>query len=221
MEHHHIEVPKTARYFTLGPTGEGLGDVWYVCHGYRQLAGRFIRRFARLDDGSRRIIAPEGLSRFYVDPTERAHGPADRVGAAWMTRDDREVEIQDYVRYLDLVAAKEESELAERPRRVVVGFSQGVHTACRWTILGSLAPEALILWGAYPPRDLDAALTREKLSSTRLVLVRGTADRYTSEERQAEQEAWLTQEGIPFQAFTHPGGHEIDRDLLDTLAAAI
>ena len=63
MEHHHIEVTKTARYFTLGPTGEGLGEIWYVCHGYRQLAGRFIRRFARLNDGSRRIIAPEGLSR--------------------------------------------------------------------------------------------------------------------------------------------------------------
>ncbi len=62
-------------------------------------------------------------------------------------------------------------------------------------------------------------MTREKLSATRLVLVRGTSDRYTSEERQAEQEAWLTQEGIPFEAHTHPGGHEIDRDLLDTLAA--
>lgn len=221
MESRHLEVSKTARYFTLGPPARDAREIWYVCHGYRQLADRFLQRFDCLDDGTRRFVSPEGLSRFYVDPTDRAHGPEDRVGATWMTREDREVEIHDYVRYLDRVASEEERGVGESARRVVLGFSQGVHTVCRWTILGSFMPDVLLLWGAYPPRDLDAALTRGKLSETRLVMVRGASDRYTSEERHQQQADWLTREGITFEAHTHPGGHEVDRDLLARLAVSI
>src|SRR5213595_2848351 len=66
-----------------------------------QLAARFLEKLRVLDDGHRYLVAPEGLSRFYLSesPTER------RVGASWMTREDRLAEIEDYVRYLDAVYA--------------------------------------------------------------------------------------------------------------------
>ena len=38
-----IEVPRTARYWTLEPTGEPLKGSLYVLHGYGQLAEYFIR----------------------------------------------------------------------------------------------------------------------------------------------------------------------------------
>ena len=50
-----------------------------------------------LEDESRVLVAPEGLSRFYVNAT---HG---LVGASWMTREDRQHEIDDYVGYLDAI----------------------------------------------------------------------------------------------------------------------
>src|SRR5690349_17842894 len=101
MQEHHISLSRTARYFTLGNSSSGVGEVWFACHGYGQLAGRFLAKLRVLDDGRRYLVAPEGLSRFYLSesPTER------RVGASWMTREDRLAEIDDYVRYLDAVYA--------------------------------------------------------------------------------------------------------------------
>src|SRR4051794_20826418 len=101
MDEHTFSTPRTARYFTLG-TLATAGDVWFVCHGYGQLASRFLERFRPLEAGDRCVIAPEGLSRFYLteSPGER------RVGVSWMTREDRLHEIDDYVRYLDAVHAR-------------------------------------------------------------------------------------------------------------------
>src|SRR5207247_9831140 len=99
VHEHHLSVAKTARYFTLGERSGGGRPVWFACHGYGQLAGRFLEKLRVLDDGTRYLVAPEGLSRFYLSesPTER------RVGASWMTREDRLAEIADYVQYLDAV----------------------------------------------------------------------------------------------------------------------
>src|SRR5205809_2907590 len=102
VHEHHLSVAKTARYFTLGERSGGVAQVWFVCHGYGQLAGRFLEKLRVLDDGTGRLlVAPEGLSRFYLSesPAER------RVGACWMTREDRLAEIDDYVQYLDAVYA--------------------------------------------------------------------------------------------------------------------
>src|SRR5207244_11621240 len=97
MEEHRVTVARSARYFTLG--GTEPREVWFACHGYGQLAARFLEKLRVLDDDGRCLVAPEGLSRFYLteSPTER------RVGATWMTREDRLAEIADYVRYLDAV----------------------------------------------------------------------------------------------------------------------
>src|SRR5881628_787775 len=99
MHEHHLSVSRTARYFTLGERSAAVAEVWFACHGYGQLAARFLEKLRVLDDGTRYLVAPEGLSRFYLSesPTER------RVGASWMTREDRLVEIADYVQYLDAV----------------------------------------------------------------------------------------------------------------------
>ena len=75
---HRIEVTRTARYWTLGAE-DAPTEVWFVLHGYRQLAERFLRRFVPLDDGSRLVVAPEGLS----EETARLAGVvAGKLGAA-------------------------------------------------------------------------------------------------------------------------------------------
>jgi predicted esterase len=219
MEERHIEVAKTARYFTLGDVGPDTKQLWIVCHGYRQLAKRFMRWFSALDDGTQFIVAPEGLSRFYLDDGTREHGAGDPIGSTWMTREDRLNEIHDYVRYLDAVLA-EAKQLMSRPPEtlIVLGFSQGVHTACRWVVAGKMDVSRLICWGAYPPDDLDGERGPSRLTDTDMVLVRGAADPFVSEEGHQRQEDRLTTMAIPFRTLEHPGGHDLDPDLLRELA---
>jgi predicted esterase len=221
MEEHHISVPRSARYHTLGDP-KGASDVWFVCHGYGQLAARFLERLRPLDDGSRCVVAPEGLSRFYLteDPKER------RVGASWMTREDRLSEIEDYVRYLDAVhqdvlGGSPPAPPGPRSARVtVLGFSQGAATACRWMAFGAPRADRLIVWGGEIPSDLDLAASpaRERLRGVRLELVYGSRDEYFTAKIVAATEERLRTAGLAYTLVPYDGRHEIDEATLRRLA---
>ena len=49
--------------------GTGVREVWFVLHGFGQLSPYFIRHFGVLADGTRLIVAPEALNRFYLERT--------------------------------------------------------------------------------------------------------------------------------------------------------
>ena len=215
---HHIPVGRTARYYTMGPAGASVREVWVVCHGYGQLARYFLRRFAPLDDGTRLILAPEAMSRFYLGDPGGSHAKA-RVGATWMTREDRLNEIQDYVTYLDAVYQRA---IATSPgagaRVVTLGFSQGVATACRWAALGASRVEALILWAERVPPDLDLATVADRLRRMRITLVAGADDPAIPAEAPAQERDRLARHGIPSEIMTFPGGHELDAETLRSIA---
>lgn len=231
---HHLEVPKTARFFQVGTVSAATSQVWFACHGYRQLAGRFVRRFVGLGEMGVVVAAPEALSRFYIDPTPGRHGAEARVGASWMTRADRASEIADYVGYLDRLADKV---LAAGPqgatpppqgatppaqgaaplKTVVLGFSQGVHTAARWAVLGRTRVDELVLWGAYLPRDLPVD---ERLARIGLTLVFGEDDPTASAALAQQQDERLAAAGIRPRRVSCPGGHRVDPDVARALAGA-
>ena len=211
----HIEVRKTARYWVIGEEVEHPEELWCVLHGYRQLAARFLRRFEGIADGNLRIVAPEALSRFYVNPESGRHGAASVVGGAWMTREDRENEIRDYVRYLDVL----HDEVAiEGVPTTVLAFSQGVATACRWIAYGRLRPRRLVLWADYVPPDLDMEVARDALADTELVIVRGTKDPALRDDLQAREQASLDAAGISYRSVSYRGGHDIHAETLRELA---
>ena len=209
MREHHIPVARTARYYTLGDPDGQLHELWYVCHGYAQLASRFLRRFIPLDDGSRLIVAPEALSRFYVERPGRTHAHSP-VGASWMTREDRLSEIDDYIRFLDAIHGQLSESLSDpRPRVTVLGFSQGVATACRWAVRGSVRPERLILWGGLIPPDLDLDAHADALRGMELVVVAGDSDPHLPPTAIADQRARLAGHGITAREVSYEGGHEL------------
>lgn len=211
MTEHHISVRRTARYFTLGPAAATAREVWIVLHGYGQLAARFLRAFAPLDDGARRIVAPEGLSRFYAET-----GSNDKIGACWMTREDRLAEIDDYVRYLDALYA-EVMGGAVAPV-TVLGFSQGTATAARWLAQGNVRARRLILWGGEVPPDLDLAAARQRWEKTDVTLVVGSEDPYITPKVLSRDEQRLREHGIAFRVEGFEGGHEILPDVLGRIA---
>ncbi|MGH7701225.1 MAG: alpha/beta hydrolase [Gemmatimonadales bacterium] len=215
MRENHLTVARTARYFTLGPEGRGVGEVWFLLHGYGQLAERFLPDFRPLDDGTRLLVAPEGLSRFYVDRASH------QVGASWMTREDRLAEIADYVRYLDAVSDAVLRD-APRDRRVhVLGFSQGTATAARWMVQGALRAERLILWGGEVPPDLglEREAVRDRLRALALTIVAGSRDEYITPKVLARDTARLDEAAIPYRVVPFDGGHAIDERVLRDLAA--
>jgi predicted esterase len=211
MRTHHLLVHRSARFVTAGPTDGTAREVWVVLHGYGQLAGPFAGTFAPLDDGTRLIVAPEGLSRFYL---EQARG---RVGASWMTREDRDVEIEDYVRYLDAVTDAVTAGFPPKPIHVL-GFSQGSATACRWIERGRVQPARLVVWGGEIPPDLDWSRAGPRLARVSVVLVAGTEDRYITAETLSQFGALLALNGVRHTVVRFPGGHEIDATTLRELA---
>lgn len=217
VQEHRLAVSRRARYFTLGSADPR--EVWVACHGYGQLAARFLEKLRVLDDGSRYLVAPEGLSRFYLSES----ATEQRVGASWMTREDRLAEIEDYVQYLDAVYADVFASL-DRARVTVhaLGFSQGAPTVSRWTATGKASIDRLILWGGEFPPDLDLTLgtSASRLGGARLTLVYGRADEYITSKVIATIGARLKSHAIPYHEIPFDGGHEIKDSVLRQLATA-
>jgi predicted esterase len=212
FESHRLMVPRSARYLTAGSLDSGIDDVWILCHGYGQLASHLLSDAGALARPGRLLVAPEALSRFYLPDHEK-------VGASWMTREDRLAEMEDYVRYLDLVHDQIFEVVSRSQARLrLLGFSQGVATAARWAVRGRADVDHLILWGSPLPPELDGGEALAPLGRLKLFLVGGNRDEFLSEKARAEQRSRLGGHGIAFEEMTFTGGHRLDDRTLLALA---
>lgn len=212
MEEHHISVPRSARYHTLGDAHTAR-VIWIVLHGYGHLARYFLREFEGLEEG-KLLVAPEGLSRYYTDDEHT------RVGASWMTREDREHEIADQITYLDQLARVLAGADPQRTPVNVLGFSQGMATACRWAALGNTRIQRLVLWGGNMPPDLGTATLATRWSTLHVDLVHGEKDPLVSVEVLGASEAKLRSAGVSYAIHRFDGAHVLDKLLLQRLITA-
>ena len=197
---HRLAVSRGARCYSLG--GSAAAEAWVVVHGYGQLAARFLRNVEVLATPARLVVAPEGLSRFYLD------AGSGKVGASWMTREDRQQEITDCLAYLDQVRA----DLVPPVPLTVLGFSQGVATAARWAVSTTPAPVRLVAWGSLLPEELPAA----RLAPMRVTYVVGEQETWAPPAAVEAQAAALGGAGVRVEVLRFEGGHEIDREVLAT-----
>jgi predicted esterase len=213
---HHLTVKRTARYCTLSDVTGPFDDLWIVCHGFAQLARTFIEEFAAIARPGRLIVAPEALNRFYLNREGGRAGASARVGATWMTREDRLAEIDDYVRYLDdlfreIVGARPQSEV----RVTALGFSQATATVSRWLVHGTSKLDRVILWSGLLPPEIDpGAAARERLRSTSLYFVVGRNDDMLDTTQLRAQREALANARIGVELVEFHGGHRLDRDTL-------
>ncbi|MCC2545076.1 phospholipase [Hymenobacter sp. BT175] len=208
-----LTVARTARYYQLGELTAATRQVWFVCHGYGQLAAYFVRHFAGLTaaDPTLVVIAPEGLSRFYLQ------GNGGRVGASWMTREDRLSEIDDYVAYLNQLSSAVLSSCPTPPSVTVLGFSQGAATVSRWLARAPFRPSRLILWAGAFPEDIDFTVATHLLHALPISLVCGDQDEYISAEALNRQVAFLRGLGVEPEVRCFAGKHELNAALLQQL----
>jgi predicted esterase len=217
IQQHHLPVQRTARFYSLGPW-QSVSQLWIVLHGHSQLARALLHDVSPLDNGRRLIVAPEALSRFYLETSNQGRH-SHKVGATWMTREDREAEIADYVAYLDRLIGHVEDRLGGLPTDArVLGFSQGGATAARWEARGSRAVPGLVLWGSLCPGDVLPSLGDPRWQSRTVTLVLGKDDSLVSPDLQAAQLAELQRFGIRSREHSFAGGHRLDGELLVALA---
>ena len=210
MEERFIHVQRTARYHLLGDPRNAKA-IWIVVHGYGQLARFFLNNFEGLEDDLC-LVAPEGLSRFYLDPEHQ------RVGATWMTREDRLHEIEDHVAYLDRLV---DLLLQQRSAPIAInalGFSQGVATVARWAIKGKTRFDRLVFWAGSLPPELDRG-SLIKWKATQVDLVLGDRDQYQQENDLKAASQKLTSVGVVNRTHFFKGAHALDKMLLGKLIA--
>jgi len=217
-----LSIAKAGRYYTLGPdNGAGVREVWFVLHGYGQLAASFIQYFGDLDDGTRRIIAPEALNRFYLVTVDSAPASERPVGATWMTREDREHEIADYVAYLDALHGTLVNARSLAPKVVVIGFSQGAATAARWAERGTARIDHLVLWGGTVPPETEFTDGSNPLRGVPVTLVVGSRDQYMTPEVIARERLRFDNGGVPFRFIGFEGGHVVSRAAIRQLVSLL
>ena len=192
----HLISSRTYRYFTHGNIGKA-NKLLFVLHGYGQLAEFFIRKFHFLEDDYF-IVAPEGMHRFYLK------GSSGRVGASWMTKEDREADIKDNINYLnqlyDVISSNKKFD-----QIILLGFSQGGATAARWFNSFQKQIDAHISWASVYPPDLE--LTTHKKNKSNYFAI-GDKDEYFSE--QSLKETIIFYENMNYTTYTFNDKHNIE-----------
>ncbi len=226
---HKITVARTARYAVVGAPVEQAARLWIAFHGYAHRAEDFVAPFAESVPTDTRVIAPEGLSRFYLELPRPDGGHLTRTGASWLTRDDREDELRDAMSMLHAVVAREVAAIVaartETPVVGVLGFSQGVAMSMRWVADASANPAlgthtpvtSHVLWAGGLAHDVADHALQEAWKHTQLHVVAGERDKFASDTTRAAVRARLSSIGVTPQEHSFDGGHRLDTLLLATL----
>jgi predicted esterase len=207
---HYLKVQKTARIATSGDL-TSASNIWLVAHGYGQLSTYFIQKFKSLNQHDHFVIVPEGLHRYYLN------GFSGKVGASWMTKEDREKDIEDYCNYLDSVYEHFILKNSDRKRINALGFSQGGATISRWAANTKYPLDNLIIWGSVIPPDMNWQQDLEKLKRLHWIYVAGSHDEFLSSEQQEEQLQILKKNGIQPDTIFYEGKHDLQEDALHLL----
>ena len=218
---HHLTTARTARYYTLGAPLAETKRVWFVLHGYAQLAGRFLRHFNGIVPADTLIVAPEALSRFYLELPRADRKHMERIGAAWMTREDRDADISDTRAWLDSVYRTVMDDIARAtdglPEVTIMAFSQSVAITMRWIAGGVAKPSRVIMWAGSLATDVEPDAFRAGLGNADVLLVAGERDLFLTEKTRPLIRGQWDALGIPVREILYDGVHEVDPVMLAEL----
>lgn len=195
--------------------GQSIEQLWIVCHGYGQLAEYFLKWFNPIFSEKILIIAPEGLHRFYTN------GFSGRVGASWMTKEDRLNDIEDYVGYLNELISTINPSLSSSCFIHVLGFSQGVATAIRWICKSDLEVNSLSLFSGRIPEDIDYQFYAKKINDLNPKILFGNKDEFYSSKAINNELELIKANGLDFKFIKFNGGHKIEKSIINHLGTII
>ncbi|MGB1017517.1 MAG: alpha/beta hydrolase [Chitinophagales bacterium] len=209
MQKHEIEITKTARYFTLGELNENTNTIWFVLHGYAQTAEDFLESLKPLQQENTFIIAPEGLSRFYW--RDFSNNPV----ASWMTKTDREVDIDDNMKYLSKLYKSLFSKVNLSNIKVnYLGFSQGAATLSRWLFQENLKVNNVFFYAGNIATDLNYASSKQYINAN-LYFIYGDNDFFIKQKDADALLFFFKKNNLKLNIFTFEGKHIITETALN------
>ncbi len=211
IRHNKIITNQTGQYYCYGNVGTSIHTHWMAFHGYGQQAKRLTSKFEIFKETGHLVVAPEGLHRFYWE------GVYGDVVASWMTKENRQDDIADYVSFIDKVDEATGFSRKNNVHKIAFGFSQGCSTLWRWILNSHPDIDCIVLWAGWLPEDMLFKQHLEYLQSRKIYFIYGDEDKYLTSERldvlfQRFDDALLNIEKIVFE-----GGHRVDRDILQYL----
>ena len=211
-----ISIPKTYKYSQLGEFSEKTNTVWIVLHGYGMLSEYFIKKFECILNDSTVVIAPEGSNRFYLENNYY------RVGASWMTKLDKEKDIEDNISFIQTLYSNSVDKIGHTNFKLnTLGFSQGGATLVRWLMSNSTTIDSLILWGSDIPKDCLIEEKKSRWNSIDVKLVIGNQDEYINEENKQKVIDLINSYGLKYKLVEYEGNHKIIEKELEKIAAEL
>jgi predicted esterase len=192
-----IEVTTHGRYLV---DAAGPGKPLLVgFHGYGETAELELNRLRSVSGSDRwSVLAIQGLHRFY----RRSN---DEVVASWMTRQNRELAIQDNCSYVARVVDTVTKQYGASGPLVLSGFSQGVPMAFRAAAtIGGRVSGVMALGGDVPPEIEPSVLGRIPA----VLIGSGSKDEWYTSAKVAADELRLRSAGVNLQVCSFDGGHE-------------
>ena len=184
--------------FSLTPTTK---RVWLVFHGIGYLSRYFIRIFQELDESTNYVIAPQAPAKYYKDADYK------RIGSSWLTKENKETEIQNNLNYIEAVL--EQEEIPGHLELIVIGYSQGVSISSRWLARKKILPAYFfVISGAFPD-ELEQEDFNFLISKTKLFHIVGENDPYFEKGNVLKEKKRVASIFKTMQFITHKGGHEL------------
>jgi|TARA_Y100000385_G_scaffold291989_1_gene375512 predicted esterase len=211
LEKRFFTTPRTARFYLLGNTLNPT-KIWVAIHGYGQQGKYFSKKVEALLDEETLVVIPEALNRYYLK------GFNGRVGATWMTSDDRQADIQDNTNYLEELITSIHTQYPSINELNVFAFSQGIATACRWYAESRFSAKKLVFWAGSLANDLNFNQYKNKFNSSEIAYVFGNSDEFFEASKILMNESLFLNANIDYQLVTFEGKHVIDSKLLKELA---
>jgi len=211
MEKYFLNISIQAPYLKVGSNSQQTKNIWVIFHGYGQLVEEFSKLFSPLISDENILLFPQGLSKFYL------RGVDKKIGANWMTSQDRDIDIKNYLKYLDQLFASEIQPMKKDIKLHLLGFSQGGHTASRWVRHSSLNYDRLILWGSSLAHEIDQGDVSERFSAGENIMILGDQDRFISNEQALLIKNRYSKINFDCRLVEYHGGHDIDQNVLAKL----
>lgn len=171
-------------------------------HGYAETAPRMLEQLRAIGGSDWLLVSVQALNRFYTKGNE--------VVANWMTREDRELAIQDNIAYVAAVIAAVKAEDQVRAPLVYVGFSQGVAMAYRAAAFAGHACDGLIILAGDVPPDVKP----HAASLPPVLLGRGSEEPFYTAAKAAPDLNLLREAGVTVTEHVFDGGHVWDQSFI-------
>jgi predicted esterase len=204
-----IQTSRTARYILSTEPSEEIKNLWIVCHGYGQSALGFLNYFKPIFSKETLVVAPEGLSKFYWD------GFDGKVVSSWMTKENRENEINDYVNFIENVVNEIKLKLKVDTKYNALGFSQGTATIARWANCTKTTLNSIHIHSGLLPEDIFNSWKKKQLPKLNFHI--GDNDPFIKETEILKLKSKLNNHDINFDLSIFKGRHSIESNYLKSL----